>query len=98
MQGLLDRVRCAAFVPVTGGGRRRVFVYGRTRNEVRDKRDDLQRAETAGLPRPRKRQTVSEYLDYWLEHVVKPERRNDISRLRDNGAIAHQAGARAQAS
>lgn len=65
----------AAFVPVTGGGRRRVFVYGRTRAEARDKLDDLLRKAADGIPRAKERQTVGEYLDYWLEHVVKPERR-----------------------
>lgn len=62
-------------MPVTGGGRRRVFVYGRTRAEARDKLDDLLRKAADGIPRARERQTVGEYLDYWLEHVVKPERR-----------------------
>lgn len=65
----------AAFVSVTGGGRRRVFVYGRTRAEARDKLDDLLRKAADGIPRARERQTVGDYLDYWLEHVVKPERR-----------------------
>jgi len=65
----------AAFVPMVGGGRRRVYVYGRTRSEARDKLDELQRKAADGIPRARERQTVGEYLDYWLEHVVRPERR-----------------------
>ena len=65
----------AAFVPMVGGGRRRVYVYGRTRSEARDKLDELQRKAADGIPRARERQTVDEYLDYWLEHVVRPERR-----------------------
>jgi integrase len=69
------RYVAAAFVPVTGGGRRRVFVYGRTRVDARAKLDDLLRQASDGIPRARERQTVGAYLDYWLEHVVKPERR-----------------------
>lgn len=69
------RYVAAAFVPVTGGGRRRVFVYGRTRADARIRLDDLLRQASDGIPRARERQTVGTYLDYWLEHVVKPERR-----------------------
>ena len=65
----------AAYVPVIGGGRRRVFVYGRTRREAREKLDELLDGARGNVPRPRTRQTVGGYLDYWLEHVVKPETR-----------------------
>lgn len=65
----------SAFVPIVGGGRRRRYVYGRTRKEARDALDQLLRDAAVGVPRPRKRQTVEAYLSYWLEHVVKPERR-----------------------
>lgn len=65
----------SAFVPVVGGGRRRVYVYGKTRKEARSKLDELLDGARGNVPRPRTRQTVGEYLDYWLEHVVKPETR-----------------------
>lgn len=65
----------AAYVPVIGGGRRRAFVYGRTRREAREKLDGLLDGARGNVPRPRTRQTVGGYLDYWLEHVVKPETR-----------------------
>jgi integrase len=65
----------SAFVPVAGGGRRRRSVYGRTRQEAREALDELLRDAKAGVRRPLKRQTLGEYLDYWLEQVVKPERR-----------------------
>lgn len=65
----------AAYVPVSGVGRRRVFVYGRTREQAREKLDELMRKADDGIPRARERQTVGDYLDYWLEHVVKPEKR-----------------------
>lgn len=65
----------SAFVPVAGGGRQRRYVYGRTRKEARDALDELFKDAKAGVRRPLKRQTLGEYLDYWLEQVVKPERR-----------------------
>ncbi|MBN9109929.1 MAG: site-specific integrase [Pseudonocardia sp.] len=65
----------SAFVPVLGGGRQRRYVYGRTRQDARDALDDLLRKAAAGVRRPLKRATVAEYLDYWLDEVVKPELR-----------------------
>ncbi len=65
----------AAFVPVTGGGRRRVFVYGQTRDEASDKLDDLRQAAREHIPRPLDRPTLGDSLDYRLEEVVRPERR-----------------------
>jgi integrase len=59
-------------VPVVGGGRRRVRVYGRSRKEARDQLDKVIDAAKTGVPRPRTRQRLGDYLDYWLEHVVKP--------------------------
>jgi integrase len=69
------RYEGAAVVPIVGGGRRRVRVYGKTRKEARDRLDKVIDAAKAGVPRPQTRQRLSEYLDYWLEHVVKPELR-----------------------
>ncbi|GAY09168.1 site-specific integrase [Pseudonocardia sp. N23] len=65
----------SAFVPVVGGGRQRRYVYGRTRQDARDALDDLLRKAATGVRRPLKRATVGEYLDYWLDEVVKPELR-----------------------
>ncbi len=69
------RYEGAAVVPVVGGGRRRLRVYGRTRKEARDRLDKLLDDGRAGVPRPRTRQRLGEYLDSWLETVVKPELR-----------------------
>lgn len=69
------RYEGAAVVPVVGGGRRRVRVYGKTRKEARDRLDKLIDSAKSGVPRPQTRQRVGEYLDYWLAHVVKPETR-----------------------
>ncbi|WP_181778890.1 tyrosine-type recombinase/integrase [Pseudonocardia pini] len=65
----------SAVVPVAGGGRRRRYVYRDTRADAREALDDLLRDAKAGVRRPLKRQTLGDYLDYWLEEVVKPERR-----------------------
>jgi hypothetical protein len=69
------RYEGAAVVPVVGGGRRRVRVYAKTRKEARDQLDKVIDAAKTGVPRPRTRQRLSDYLDYWLEDVVKPELR-----------------------
>ncbi len=69
------RYEGAAFVPVQGGGRRRVRVYAATRQETRDKLDQVLDDARQGVRRSRRKQTVGDYLDYWLEHVVRPELR-----------------------
>ncbi len=69
------RYEGAAFVPVQGGGRRRVRVYAATRQEARDKLDQVLDDARQGIRRSRRKQTVGDYLDYWLQHVVRPELR-----------------------
>ncbi|MBN9101469.1 MAG: site-specific integrase [Pseudonocardia sp.] len=69
------RYEGAAVVPVIGGGRRRIRVYAATRAEARDKLDQLLDDARQSIPRSIHKQTVSAYLTYWLEHVVKPELR-----------------------
>ena len=69
------RYEGAAFVPVQGGGRRRVRVYAATRQEARDKLDQVLDDARQGVRRSRRKQTVGDYLDYWLTQVVKPELR-----------------------
>ena len=69
------RYEGAAVVPVRGGGRRRVRVYATSRDEAREKLDRMLDDARQGIPRAVQKQTVEDYLDYWLEHVVKPELR-----------------------
>lgn len=69
------RYEGAAVVPVRGGGRRRVRVYASTRGEARAKLDRMLDEARQGIPRSTHKQTVGDYLDYWLAHVVKPELR-----------------------
>jgi integrase len=69
------RYEGAAVVPVHGGGRRRVRVYASTRQEARAKLDRMLDEARQGIPQSTRKQTVGDYLDYWLLHVVKPELR-----------------------
>jgi integrase len=56
------------------GGRKRVTVYGKTREEARRKLTALQRELDRGVRVPEEKWTVQQYLEHWLEHVVKPHR------------------------
>jgi integrase len=67
------RYEGAAVVPVRGGGRRRVRVYATSRDEAREKLDRMLDDARQGIPRAVQKQTVEDYLDYWLERVIKPE-------------------------
>jgi hypothetical protein len=75
--GLKDAefVQGAAFVPVQGGGRRRVRVYAATRQEARDKLDQVLDDAQQGIRPSRRKQTMGDYLDYWLTEVARPELR-----------------------
>jgi hypothetical protein len=53
-------------MPTTEGGEKRVFVYGRTRDEVRDKLTELQEKRRRNIPVPSRSWKVGAYLDYWL--------------------------------
>lgn len=61
----------AAYVLTSDGTEKRRFVYGRTREEVHAKLGRLQQQSRQGIPVPNHPWKVGEYLDYWLEHVVK---------------------------
>lgn len=65
----------AAFVVTTAGTRRRVRVYGNTREEVRTKLTTIIRQSDQGIPAASSAWTVAEYLDYWLRCIVRDERR-----------------------
>ena len=55
-----------------GGKRRRKYVYGATAQEVRDQLLKARVDFAAGLPVVVERQTVSRFLQDWLENSVKP--------------------------
>jgi integrase len=63
-----------ADVGVYGTGRRRKYVYGRTRAEVVEKLRSVQRTVTEGLPVIDERTTLAKFLQTWLDEVVKPAR------------------------
>lgn len=61
---------CAgAYLPVTTGGRRRIVVYGKTRQEAKTKlRELLDKAERQ-IPATPANLTVGDYLAEWLTHI-----------------------------
>ena len=63
------------YVTTTSGVRKRVSVYGKTREEVRAKVTELQAQETKGVPQPDTNMRLDEYLTYWLARVVQVNRR-----------------------
>lgn len=65
----------AAYVLTTAGTFKRVRAYGRTHDEARKKLTKLVEQNDQGIPVASVNWTVAEYLTYWLEHIVKDERR-----------------------
>lgn len=66
---------CGATYAMTNhGGRKRVYVYGKTRVEAREKLTALQRELDRGVRVSEENWTVADYLTHWLETVVKPYR------------------------
>ncbi|NBM20143.1 site-specific integrase [Streptomyces sp. GC420] len=63
------------FVTTTSGIRRRVSVYGKTREEIRQKITELQAQENKGVPTPDTNMNLEQYLTYWLARVVSVHRR-----------------------
>ncbi|WP_420034526.1 tyrosine-type recombinase/integrase [Streptomyces sp. cg28] len=71
------RYHGAAYVTNTDGHRVRKFVYGATYDEASEKLAKLQEQERNGVPVPAKTWNLGEWLTYWLEHIVKPEREHN---------------------
>jgi hypothetical protein len=73
----------AFYAPTTAGTRKRVYVYvyGRTREEARDKLIEEQAKAARGIPQAAQSWKLGPYLDYWLEHVVRPTRRPIVQTL-----------------
>lgn len=61
----------AVHLQATDGTIKRVFLYGKTYADVRDKLNEVLEKSRKGIPIPAKPWKVGEYLDYWLEHVAK---------------------------
>ena len=64
----------AAYVTTTRGVRRREYVYGKDRDEVRARLNALLAAEQANIQVSHERWTVEAWLTYWLADVVRPTR------------------------
>ena len=64
----------AVFVTTSHGTRRREYVYGRDREQVRDRVARLVAREAVGIPVPHERWTVADYLNHWLQKVIRPSR------------------------
>ncbi|WP_018653808.1 tyrosine-type recombinase/integrase [Actinomadura flavalba] len=69
------RYEAKVFVPTTAGTIKRVSVYGRTREECHAKYVKLKAQADDGVPVASESWTVEQYLAYWLENVVRVERR-----------------------
>ena len=65
----------AFYALTTTGARKRVYVYGRTRKEAHEHLVEEQSKAARGIPVPERSWKLGPYLDYWLEHVIKPTRR-----------------------
>lgn len=57
---------------IVNGKRKRQTLYGKTRKEVAEKLTKSQHDRQQGLPIAVARQTVGQFLDRWLEDVVRP--------------------------
>lgn len=79
------------YVTTTSGIRKRVSVYGKARDEVREKITDLQAQENKGVPVPDTNMKLEEYLTYWLATVVKVNRRPKTYQGYESVARVHLA-------
>ena len=65
----------AFYAPTTAGTYKRVYVYGKTWEQARDRLVEEQSKVVRGIPVADESWRLGPYLDYWLENVVKPTRR-----------------------
>jgi integrase len=68
------RYQGAVYVTTASGERKRVFAYGKTYDEVAEKVAKLLENDHSGVPVPDRAWKLGEWLAYWLEHVVRPNR------------------------
>jgi integrase len=84
-----DGIWCAMVeLGIVNGKRKRKYLYGETRKEVAEKLKLVLNQQQQGLNIDPERITVGDFLDRWLEEVIKPHRRArtydryaDIARL-----------------
>jgi integrase len=68
------RYQAAVYVRAIDGTRQRKYVYGKSWDEVNDKRIALLENNRKGVPSISSSMKLGDYLDYWLENVVRVER------------------------
>lgn len=64
----------SAYARISGGGRKRVHIYARTRAEARERLTTLQRDVDRGVTVPAQSWALGDYLQHWLTTVVRPNR------------------------
>ncbi|MFD7051617.1 tyrosine recombinase XerC [Streptomyces mirabilis] len=69
------RFEARVYVPQPDGTRKRKTVYGSTWDECDEKRQELVRRDRQGIPTPSRSAKLSEWLPYWLEEYIKPQRK-----------------------
>jgi Phage integrase, N-terminal SAM-like domain len=65
----------------SSGTRKRVTVYGKTRQQAAERMREAQERNDRGIPVPDRSWKLADWLDHWLEHVVLPNRRPATYRL-----------------
>ncbi|WP_030617107.1 site-specific integrase [Streptomyces sclerotialus] len=63
------------YVPQPDGTRKRKTIYGVTWEDCDEKRQELVRRDRQGIPTPTRSAKLSEWLPYWLEEYIKPQRK-----------------------
>ena len=87
------RYEGAVMLPTSGGRRKRVRVYGKTRKEARDKLAKVVEEARQGVLPSDQTWKVGEYLDYWLEHEKRRQlthkRHESVTRLHIKPGLSH---------
>src|SRR5258708_19060694 len=65
----------AFYGPTSAGTYKRVYVYGKTWDQARERLVEEQSKVVRGIPVAAESWRLGPYLDHWLENVVKPSRR-----------------------
>lgn len=69
------RYEAAIMMPTASGRRKRIRVCAKTRQEAHEKLTAIKLQGQRGVPVPDRIWKLGEYLEYWLENVVRPNRR-----------------------
>ena len=66
----------AFYTRTSAGTIKRVYVYGKTWKQARDRLVEEQSKAIRGIPAAAESWKLAAYLDYWLENIVRPSRRS----------------------